>query len=117
MVIIKKCMHYLSGLQEGYDRASRANACRVRAYQIIQDDVGSLPMADESFDIVVSMKGFHAFPDKRRAFSETWRVLKTGGDFIGCFCIKGKSKRTDWLVRDILAKKGGLLLRSKQRRN
>lgn len=84
----------------------------VRAYQIIQDDVGSLPMADESFDIVVSMNCFHAFPDKKRAFSETWRVLKTGGDFIGCFCIKGKSKRIDWLVRDILAKKDGLLLRS-----
>lgn len=74
--------------------------------EFIQGDVGNLPMADESFDIVVSMNGFHAFPDKKMAFSETWRVLKNGGDFIGCFYIKGKSKRTDWLVRNILAKNG-----------
>lgn len=72
----------------------------------VQGDVGSLQMDNESFDIVVSMNGFHAFPDKQRAFHETWRVLKPGGDFIGCFYIKGNSKRTDWLVENILAKKG-----------
>ena len=32
--------------------------------------------------------------------------MKPGGDFIACFYIKGKSKRTDWLVKNILAKKG-----------
>lgn len=72
----------------------------------IQGDVGSLPMADDAFDIVVSMNGFHAFPDKQKAFRETWRVLKPGGDFIACFYIRGKSRRTDWLVKNILAKKG-----------
>ena len=74
--------------------------------QCLQGDVGSLPMNDESFDIVVSMNGFHAFPDKQKAFHETWRVLKPGGDVIACCYIKGKSKRTDWLVKNILAKKG-----------
>ena len=63
-------------------------------------------MDDGSFDIVVSMNGFHAFPDKKKAFKETWRVLKPGGDFIACFYISGKSKKTDWLVKNILAKKG-----------
>ena len=72
----------------------------------VQGDVGNLPMDDETFDIVVSMNGFHAFPDKPKAFRETWRVLKPGGDFIACFYIKGKSGRTDWLVKNILAKKG-----------
>lgn len=72
----------------------------------IQRDVGDLQMDDESFDIVVSMNGFHAFPDKQKAFNETWRVLKPGGDFVACFYIKGKSKITDWLVKNILAKKG-----------
>ena len=72
----------------------------------IQGDVGNLQMNDESFDIVLSMNGFHAFPDKKKAFQETWRVLKSGGKFIACFYIKGKSKRTDWLVKNILAKKG-----------
>ena len=57
-------------------------------------------------DTVVSMNGFHAFLDKQKAFHEIWRVLKPGGDFIACFYIRGKSKRTDWLVKNILAKKG-----------
>ena len=30
--------------------------------------------------MVVSMNGFHAFPDKQKAFHEIWRVLKPGGD-------------------------------------
>ena len=74
--------------------------------QCIQGDVSNLKMADESYDIVISMNGFHAFPDKKKAFQETWRVLKPGGIFIACFYIKGKSKRTDWLVNHILSKKG-----------
>jgi ubiquinone/menaquinone biosynthesis C-methylase UbiE len=72
----------------------------------VQGDVGKLPFEDASFDTVLSMNGFHAFPDKKKAFLETNRVLKKGGSFIGCFYIKGKSKRTDWLVRRILTKKG-----------
>ena len=49
-------------------------------------------------DTVVSMNGFHAFPDKQKAFHEIWRVLKPGGNFIACFYIRGKSQRTDCLV-------------------
>lgn len=71
-----------------------------------QGDVSNMQMNDESFDTVISMNGFHAFPDKKRAFQETWRVLKSGGSFIACFYIKGKCKRTDWLVNHILSKKG-----------
>lgn len=56
-------------------------------------------MENESVDTVVSMNGFHAFPDKQKAFHEIWRVLKPGGNFIACFYIRGKSKRTDWLVK------------------
>ena len=66
----------------------------------------NLQMENESVDTVFSMNGFHAFPDKQKAFHEIWRVLKPGGNFIACFYIKGKSKRTDWLVKNILAKKG-----------
>ena len=72
----------------------------------VQGDVGNLPMKNNSFDIVLSMNGFHAFPDKKKAFQETWRVLKPGGKFIACFYIKGKSEVTDWLVKNILSKKG-----------
>ena len=82
----------------------RLDDCRNITF--VQGDVGQLPMDDESCDIVMSMNGFHAFPDKKKAFKETWRVLKKGGSFIACFYIKGKSKRTDWLVHRILSKKG-----------
>ncbi len=72
----------------------------------IQGDVGNLPFSNKTFDVVLSMNGFHAFPDKKKAFLETRRVLKKGGSFIACFYIKGKSKRTDRLVRNVLSKKG-----------
>ena len=73
---------------------------------LIQGDVGQLPFEDESFDIVLTMNGFHAFPDKEKAYSEVNRVLKTSGRLVGCFCIEGESRRTDWLMKRILSRKG-----------
>ena len=52
------------------------------------------------------MNGFHAFPDKEKAFAETHRVLKADGMFIACFYIRGKLHRTDWLVKHVLSPKG-----------
>ncbi len=72
----------------------------------VQGDVGNLPLENACCDIVLSMNGFHAFPDKERAFREIWRVLKPGGKFIACFYIKGEVGITDWLVKNILSKKG-----------
>ena len=96
------CLDYSTDMLEQAKRRLDGQA----HINFIQGDVGNLQMDDESFDIVLSMNGFHAFPDKQKAFRETFRVLKSGGDFIACFYIKGKSKRTDWLVKNILAKKG-----------
>lgn len=84
---------------------------RVRTFGIsnvsfMQGDVGELPFEDESFDIVLSLNGFHAFPDKEAAYRETYRVLKKGGTFTGCFYIKGGCKRTDWFVDHLYVKKG-----------
>ena len=72
----------------------------------LQGDVGNLPYEKESFDIVMSMNGFHAFPDKKAAFRETYRVLKKGGKIIACFYIRGESGITDSLVKNILVRKG-----------
>lgn len=66
-----------------------------------QGDVGALPFADESFDIVLSLNGFHAFPDKQAAYRETLRVLKPGGIFCGCFYVSGEHRRTDWFIRHV----------------
>ena len=71
-----------------------------------QGDVGKLPFPDEGFDIVLSMNGFHAFPDKEAAYNETFRVLKKGGIFCGCFYIAGENKRTDWFMEKIYVPKG-----------
>ena len=96
------CLDYSTDMLEQAKRRLDGQA----HINFIQGDVGNLQMDDESFDIVLSMNGLHAFPDKQKAFSETFRVLKSGGDFIACFYIRGKSKKTDWLVKNILAKKG-----------
>jgi ubiquinone/menaquinone biosynthesis C-methylase UbiE len=84
---------------------------RVRAYGInnvsfMQGDVGELPFEDESFDVVLSLNGFHAFPDKEAAYRETYRVLKKGGTFTGCFYIRDGCKRTDWFIEHFYVKKG-----------
>ena len=78
----------------------------VKNVNLKQGDVGSLPYEDESFDYVLTMNGFHVFPDKDKAFSEMTRVLKQNGKLIACFYVKNKSKLTDWLANNILAKKG-----------
>ena len=71
-----------------------------------QGDVGALPFADGAFDIVLSLNGFHAFPDKEAAYREVFRVLKPGGTFCGCFYVMGEHKRTDWFVRHAYEKAG-----------
>ncbi|MGE5108155.1 MAG: class I SAM-dependent methyltransferase [Sphingobacteriales bacterium] len=45
-------------------------------------DVQQLPFADESFDIIVCQFGFMFVPDKPKAFAETFRVLKKGGQLL-----------------------------------
>lgn len=47
-----------------------------------QADATDLPFADQSFDAVVCQFGLMFFPDKEKAVSETYRVLKPGGTFL-----------------------------------
>lgn len=68
----------------------------------MQGNPRSLPFADEGFDIVLSMSGFHVFPYKNRAFSEVARVLKKDGVFCGCFYIRGERELTDFIVNRVL---------------
>ena len=98
------CLDYSADMMENAEK--RAEAMDVRNVTFVQGDVGALPFEDECFDIVLSLNGFHAFPDKDAAFRETCRVLKPGGVFCGCFYIKDEFKRTDWFVKHMYVPKG-----------
>ncbi|SDC80351.1 class I SAM-dependent methyltransferase [Nocardioides lianchengensis] len=49
----------------------------------VEADVGALPFADASYDLVVSFTGLHCFPDPARAITELVRVLRPGGVITG----------------------------------
>lgn len=84
----------------------KANRLTLKNVTFRQGDVGALSYVDGTFDIVLSLNGFHAFPDKDAAYREVFRVLKPGGTFCGCFYGTGEHKRTDWFVRHIYEKAG-----------
>lgn len=98
------CLDYSADMMsKARRRAVRQGLPNVRFQQ---GDVGDLPFAESSFDLVLSLNGFHAFPDKEAAFRETFRVLKPGGVFCGCFYIQGEDRRTDWFIRHLYVPKG-----------
>jgi len=85
---------------------AKANALGLKNVRFMQGDVGALPFEDGTFDIVLSLHGFHAFPDKEAAYRETFRVLKPGGTFCGCFYVQGGCRRTDRFIRHLYQPKG-----------
>ena len=98
------CLDYSEAMMASAQ--AKAQAAGLQNVRFMQGDVGALPFGDEQFDIVLSLNGFHAFPDKEAAYRETFRVLKPGGVFCGCFYIQGGCSRTDWFIRHIYQPKG-----------
>src|SRR5690606_19960021 len=49
--------------------------------EFIHGDIEKLPLDNEVADVVVSNCVLNLVPDKRKAFAETYRVLKNGGHF------------------------------------
>jgi SAM-dependent methyltransferase len=62
------------------DHASALGTRRVVKWR--QADAMQLPFEDGTFDAVVCQFGVMFFPDKSKAFSETRRVLRSGGVFV-----------------------------------
>ena len=56
------CLDYSPDMMKNAQK--RAEAMGISNITFQQGDAGALPFPDESFDIVLSMNGFHAFPDK-----------------------------------------------------
>ena len=98
------CLDYSADMMAAAEK--RAKAAGLNNVTFRQGDVGALPFNDETFDIVRSLNGFHAFPDKDAAYRETFRVLKKGGTFCGCFYIQEGCRRTDWFIEHLYVPKG-----------
>ena len=98
------CLDYSADMMAAAKQ--KANSAGIRNIAFLQGDVGALPFEDGSFDIVLSLNGFHAFQDKEAAYRETCRVLKPGGTFCGCFYVQGGCRRTDWFIRHLYQPKG-----------
>lgn len=84
----------------------RAEQMNLRGVKFIQGDVAALPFADNFFDLVLSINGFHVFGDKKAAWTETRRVLKRDGIFCGCMYVKGENSRTDFFVKNFCEPNG-----------
>lgn len=85
---------------------SRAKQLNLRDVQFLQGDIANLPFAENFFDAVLSINGFHVFSDKVAALKETLRVLKVGGTFCGSVYVKGENRRTDLFVEKFCERNG-----------
>lgn len=47
----------------------------------VKGDIENMPLNDNTFDVVISNCVLNLVPDKKKAFSEIFRVLKPGGHF------------------------------------
>ena len=50
-------------------------------YEFVQGDIENIPLPDNLFDVVISNCVLNLVPDKEKAFSEIYRVLKHSGHF------------------------------------
>jgi ubiquinone/menaquinone biosynthesis C-methylase UbiE len=97
------CMDYSQNMLKAAKEKFKQNG--LNNIVCMQGDIGDLPFEDNTFDLILSMNGFHAFPNKEKAFSEIIRVLKSTGTFIGCYYIKNENKRTDWFINNFYVPK------------
>ncbi len=58
--------------------------------EFVKGDIEEMPLADKQFNVVVSNCVLNLVPNKQKAFSEIYRVLKSGGHFcVSDVVIKG----------------------------
>lgn len=61
--------------------------------QILVGDVKSLPLEDESIDIVTAFETIYFWNDIEECFREIYRILKNGGQFLICNEVSSKERR------------------------
>lgn len=65
----------LSKAEENRKKLGYANV------EFLRGDIEEMPLPDNSYDVVLSNCVLNLVPDKQKAFSEIFRVLKSGGHF------------------------------------
>lgn len=93
-------MGMLKEAKKRFEKEGLDNVCLIRA------DVAKLPVVDGAVDIVLSMAGLHAFPDKQAAVAQMRRVLHPDGSLVASCYVKGDSWRFDWCVKFYGVRKG-----------
>ncbi|MBQ9931511.1 MAG: class I SAM-dependent methyltransferase [Firmicutes bacterium] len=70
--------------------------------KVVQGDVGAQPFADNSFDLATAFETVYFWPDIQKAFRETLRVLKPGGQFLICNEADGTGPEQEEWGKEIL---------------
>jgi SAM-dependent methyltransferase len=65
--------------------------------KFLQGDALSLPIADDTIDVVVNVESSHCYPSRSRFFDEVVRILRPGGSFVfaDIFFLGKKSETPD----------------------
>lgn len=95
IIVLDYSLGMLRKAKERYERNGIYNII------YIHGDVGRLPLLDNTVDVLLTMNGYHAFPEKEKALSEMVRVIHSGSSLLGCFYIKGQRKFTDFVINNI----------------
>jgi arsenite methyltransferase len=62
---------------------ARTNAAKLKYTNIefVKGDIEEMPLPSDTFDVVISNCVLNLVPDKQKAFTQIFRVLKKGGHF------------------------------------
>lgn len=96
------CVDYSYGMLMEAKKLYETN--NIQNVTLIRADVANLPIKSASIDLLLTLNGLHAFPDKIKAIKEISRVLKNNGDLIGCFYIKNERELTDLFINNVYVK-------------
>lgn len=84
---------------ESVAASRRKNAAALgKRCTVLQGDVGAIPFADGSYDVVTAFETVYFWPDLPGAFSEIRRVLRPGGRFL-LVCELGDPSDATWSGR------------------
>jgi ubiquinone/menaquinone biosynthesis C-methylase UbiE len=100
IIVLDYSMGMLRKAKERYEKNGIDNIL------YIHGDIGGLPLPDGSVDVLLTMNGYHAFPEKEKALREMARVVKPGSEILGCFYIKDQRRLTDFVIGHVYQRLG-----------